>query len=322
MEYSRLGRTGLRVSRVGFGGGGIGQEWGPTTEQESIRAVHRALDLGINFFDVAPVYGNGKAEEVIGKALQGRNHLSIVATKVRLKEHEMDDITGSVTKSVDASLRRLKMDAVDVLHIHNVFTERRGEAEESISADDALGPVLEAYKSVQRAGKTKYIGVSAWFPHIPSMKRIIESGQFDTVLAYYNLLNWSAQEPTPPGANVFENGQIIPLARSLGMGVIGIQSHGAGALSQQIDRDVPPDSPLAQSVARAKSLGFLLEGPIRTLSQAAMIFCLMNEDIHTTVPGVKNPAEIEENAGCIDLPPIPQNHLDRLRELYAKDFRE
>jgi L-galactose dehydrogenase len=71
MEYSVLGRTGLQVSRVGFGGGGIGQVWGPTTEAESVRAVHRALDLGVNFFDVAPGYGNGKAEEVLGRALAG-----------------------------------------------------------------------------------------------------------------------------------------------------------------------------------------------------------------------------------------------------------
>jgi len=71
MEYTILGRTGLRVSRVGCGGGGIGQVWGPTTETESVRTIHRALELGVNFFDVAPSYGHGKAEEVLGRALDG-----------------------------------------------------------------------------------------------------------------------------------------------------------------------------------------------------------------------------------------------------------
>ena len=71
MEYSTLGRTGFRVSRAGFGGGGIGQVWGATTEEESIRAVHRALELGVNYFDVAPGYGDGKAEEVLGLGLTG-----------------------------------------------------------------------------------------------------------------------------------------------------------------------------------------------------------------------------------------------------------
>ena len=88
MEYTTLGRTGLQVSRAGFGGGGIGQVWGPTTDEESIRAVHRALELGINFFDVAPSYGNGKAEEVLGRALRGRSEDIVVATKVRLGAHE------------------------------------------------------------------------------------------------------------------------------------------------------------------------------------------------------------------------------------------
>ena len=82
MEYTELGRTGLSVSRVGVGGGGIGQVWGTTTDAEAARAVHRALELGVNFFDVAPSYGNGKAEEVLGWALEGRQEPVIVATKI------------------------------------------------------------------------------------------------------------------------------------------------------------------------------------------------------------------------------------------------
>ena len=322
MEYSLLGRTGLRVSRAGFGGGGIGQVWGPTTEEESVRAVHRALDLGINFFDVAPRYGYGKSEEVLGIALEGRRDQAVVATKVLLAPEDMDDVDGAVTRSVDISLRLLKMDAVDLLHVHNEFTVHRGDRPNSITADDVLGPVLEAYKKIQRAGKTRFIGLSAWEHHLPSMKRLMQSGEFDAVLTYYNLLNWTAQEPPPPGFPVFDNGQIIPLAKSLGMGVVGIQSHAAGALSEQVDRPVPLGSTLEQNVARAATLRFLLEGPIRTMSQATMVFCLMNRDIDTIVPGVKNVAEIEEIAGCSDIPPIPPHHMDRLRELYARDFKE
>lgn len=84
MEYTTLGRTGLRVSSVGFGGGGVGQVWGPTSEAESIRATHRALELGVNFFDMAPGYGQGTAEAVLSRALQGRPEPVVVATKVRL----------------------------------------------------------------------------------------------------------------------------------------------------------------------------------------------------------------------------------------------
>jgi L-galactose dehydrogenase len=126
MEYTEFGRTGLTVSRAGFGGGGIGQVWGATTEMEAIRSVHRALDLGISFFDVAPGYGDGKAEEALGKALQGCSEPVVVATKVRLDMDEMDDVAGAVARSVETSLRLLGMDCVDVLHVHNLFTESRG----------------------------------------------------------------------------------------------------------------------------------------------------------------------------------------------------
>lgn len=320
MNYTILGRTGLRVSRAGFGGGGIGQVWGATTEKESIRTVHRALDLGINFFDVAPSYGDGKAEEVLGVALEGRRDEAVVATKVGLRSEEMIDVVGAVTRSVENSLRRLRMEAVDVLHIHNRFTQNRGDTPDSLSAEDALGPVLEAFQRIQQSGKTKFIGVSAMEPHVPTVKRIMESGHYDTVLAYYNLLNWTAQEPPPPGVDIFDNGQVVPLAKSLDMGVIGIRSHAAGALSSQVDRPVPPGTLLTQDVASTKTLGFLLDGPIRTMSQAAMVFSLMNQDIHTTVPGIKNVSEIEEIAGCVDLPMIPPEHLERLKDLYCRGF--
>ena len=132
----------------------------------------------------------------------------------------------------------------------------------------------------------------------------METGHYDTVLAYYNLLNWTAQEPPPPEVEIFNNGQIIPLAKSLNMGVVGIRSHAAGALSLQVDRPIEAGTLLAQDVDATKKLDFLLDGPIRNMSEAAMIFCLMNLGIHTTVPGVKNVAEIDEIAGCVDLPPI------------------
>ena len=270
MEYTQLGRTGLTVSRAGFGGGGIGQVWGPTNEQEAIASVHRALDLDITFFDVAPAYGDGKAEEALGKALEGRTEPVVVATKVRLRADEMGDVTGAVRRSVETSLRRLRRDSVDVLHVHNRFEHpvRRRFA----VRDDVLGPVLD---SVQREGKTRFIGLSAMDHHVPTMRRLIESNEYDTVLAYYNLLNWTTQDPPPPGAALFDNGQIIPLAKSRNMGVIGIRSHAAGALTSALDR--PPqagDALMRKDLASAAKLGFLLEGPITTLSQAAMVFTM------------------------------------------------
>ena len=321
MEYNSLGRTGLNVSRVGFGGGGIGQVWGATTRDEAVRAVHRALDLGINYFDVAPAYGDGKAEEALGIALEGRTEDVVIGTKVRLSAEDMSDVTDAVQSSMETSLRLLKRDSVDILHVHNRFTKTRGEVPSSLSADDVLGPVLDAYQAVQRTGKTRFIGLSAMDHHVPTLNRIMDSGGWDTVLAYYNLLNWTAQSAPPPEVDLFDNGQNIPLAKKHEMGVIGIRSHAAGALTAAVDRPIPPGNELLrQDVKSAAQLGFLLDGSIETLSQAATVFCLMNRDIHTTVPGVKNRAETEEMADCIDLAPFSPAQMNRLRELYFNGF--
>ena len=124
MEYNILGRTGLSVSRVGFGGGGIGQVWGSTTRDEAVRAVHRALDLGVNFFDVAPAYGDGKAEEALGLALEGRTEDVIVATKVRLAAGDMADVTGAVL--TDAIMYRADLRGVVGLDaVRDLGTVRR-----------------------------------------------------------------------------------------------------------------------------------------------------------------------------------------------------
>ena len=321
MQYNSLGRTGLNVSRVGFGGGGIGQVWGATTRDEAVRAVHRALDLGINYFDVAPAYGDGKAEEALGIALEGRSEEVIIGTKVRVPADDLANATAAVQRSMETSLRLLKRDSVDILHVHNRFTENRGDLANSLSAEDVMGPVLEAYQAVQQAGKTRFIGLSAMDHHVPTLNKIMETGDWDTMLAYYNLLNWTAQLPPPPGVDLFDNGQNILLAKKHNMGVIGIRSHAAGALTGGVDRPVPPDNDLLrQDIESAARLEFLLDGEIKTLSQAATIFCLMNEDIHTTVPGVKNVAETEEMAGCVDLGAFSAAQMTRLGELYRKGF--
>jgi len=321
MEYNALGRTGLDVSRVGFGGGGIGEVWGATTRGEAVRAVHRALDLGINYFDVAPAYGDGKAEEALGTALQGRTENVIIGTKVRISAEDIENVAGAVKRSMETSLRLLKRDSVDILHVHNRFTETRGETPNSLAAEDVMGQVLEAYKAMQQEGKTRFIGLSAMDHHVPTLNQIMETGEWDTVLAYYNLLNWTAQSSPPPGVNVFDNGQNILLAKKHNMGVIGIRSHAAGALTDAVDRPIPADNELLrQDVASAARLGFLLDDSITNLSQAALVFCLMNRDIHTTVPGVKNQAETEEIASCIDLPHFSSSQMTYLRELYDRGF--
>lgn len=320
MDYTTLGSTGLKVSRVGFGGGGVGQLFGRTTVSESVRTIHRALDLGVNFFDTAPEYG--KSEEVLGIALEGRRDTAIIGTKFRLRAEEMNNIQESIIKSVDKSLLRLRTDNIELLHLHNFIGPERDRKSRSLTEGDVLGPVMEGLNTLRQAGKVRFFGIPSWHRHNATLKQILKSGFLQVMLAYYNLLDWTSQETPPPGSSIFDQAQTIPLAKSLNMGVICIRSHAGGALTPQIDRPVEAGNHHPEDIEKAKSLGFLLDGQIQTLSQAAMVFCLMNTDLDTIVPGVKNVKEIEELAGCSDLPPIPEHHLARLRKLYARNFQE
>src|SRR2546429_8496641 len=120
----------------------MGRVGGPTTGAESVRAIHRALEWGVNFFDVAPAYGQGTAEAVLGRALQGRQESVVVATKVRLAAEEMHDIAGAVRTSVEASLRRLRREAGDLLQIHKRIQPRRGGRPHATSAPHGPGTGL------------------------------------------------------------------------------------------------------------------------------------------------------------------------------------
>lgn len=319
-----LGTTGLNVSRVGIGGGGIAQMMGHTTEAESVRTIHRAMDLGVNFFDVAPGYGDGKGEEVLGIALRDRRDSAVVGTKITIKPHEMDNIQRGVLRSVNDSLVRLQTDVIDVIHVHNGVgpVQKRNDEMVVLSGDDVLGPVMEALYQLRNEGKVRFFGIPSWHRDKPTIKRILESGHMHVILAYYNLLDWTSQEVPPRGITIVDQAQTIPLAKSLNLGVIGIRSHAGGALTPQIDRPIEAGNHYPEDLVKAKTLKFLLEGRIKNLSQAAMVFCLMNEDIDTIVPGVKNVQEIEELIGCVDFPPIPEHNLVKLRTLYARDFEE
>ena len=172
-----------------------------------------------------------------------------------------------------------------------------------------------------REGKCRFIGITAWDGPGEVVKRLLESGVFDTAQILYNLLNPTAESVPPPGFDDLDQGQTLPVARQQNIGVIGIRSHAAGAQADRLDRPVAPDSEVARDYARAQTLRFLAAKPYHTLSQAALRYCLDNPDIATVTPGFKSVAEVEEAAAGSDLPALPADALARVSELYARQFR-
>jgi aryl-alcohol dehydrogenase-like predicted oxidoreductase len=341
VRYRTLGRTGLRVSAIGFGGGGIGSVWGPTTDAESIRAVRRALDLGISFFDVAPVYGDGTAEARLGQALGADRASVIVATKVQVDPRRLGDVAAHVAESLEGSLRRLRTDYVDLLQVHNHVASRRDVPfEGALPAADVLR-VADGFQRLREAGKVRHLGFTAWRGHPGELRRLLDSGVFDTLQTEYSLLNQSAQEAPRPGMDIesadameargpvpilsyryrpVDQGLVIPAAAARGVGVIAIRPLVAGVLSDAVDRPVEPGRYMETMLARARALAFLAIPGRRTLAQAAITFSLMNPHVATVIPGSKNAAEIEAAAACADAPPLAPAELDRIAQLYRTNF--
>ena len=341
MKYRTLGRTGLKVSEVGFGGGGIGGVWGQTTEDDGIHAVHRAMELGVNFFDVAPGYGSGKAEQVLGKALKDRRNDVLITTKASIRPDSLGDIPGFVEKSLTASLERLQTDHVDLFLIHNPITGRQDHPfGHSITADQAL-QMAEAFLKHKEAGRVRYIGFTAWRCNRTQLLKMLDSGVFDVFQTEYNILNQTAAISVPEVGAVdlatleSETGvnmrvySYIPVdqhltiveAKKRNMGVIGIRPILAGVISSGIDRTVEEWTQIGVMQERAKSLKFL-DKPGRSLATAGFKFCLMNDGISTIVPGVKQASEIEEAIAAANSPELTPAELKEIDRLYRRNFKQ
>lgn len=330
MQYRTLGRAGLQVSAVGFGGAGIGHVWGQTTDDQCIAAIHQALALGINFFDTSPMYGGGRSEENLGRGLAGRRSQVYIATKVRLQtEADRANPQAAVRHSVEESLRRLDTDYIDLLQIHHQVGLTAGQYLAAVgpppryalllTAADCLN-LAQAMADLVKEGKVRFIGITAWDGPQAVVQELLESGRFDTAQILYNLLNQSALAPPPAGFDDIDQGQSLPVAHAQNVGVIGIRAHAAGALADILDRPVYADSEVARDFARAQTLQFLNQSPYATMSQVALRYCLDQPAIATVVPGFKSPAEVADAAACSDLPPLPAEQVARLNELYARQF--
>lgn len=330
MKYRTLGRTGLQVSEVGFGGAGIGHVWGATTDAECIAAVQQAVELGINFFDTSPMYGGGRSEANLGRGLAGRRQEVFIATKVRLQsEDDRADPEAAARRSVEESLRRLNTDYVDLLQVHHQVGPERGQYLAAVGPPPRYALLLDredclalgqAMAALAREGKCRFTGITAWDGQPQVVGELLASGRFDTAQVLYNMLNQSALSPPPAGFDNLDQGQILPLAERRNIGVIGIRAHAAGALADCLDRPVAADSEASRDFARTRKLQFFRKPPYNTLAQAALRYCLDHPAIATVVPGFKSVAEVTEAAACSDLPPLPVADLARLDDLYRRQF--
>src|SRR5258705_3575650 len=234
MQLRAFGRTGMQLSVLGFGCAAVGglMVRGDHTDQE--RTVARAIAAGVNYFDTAVLYGNGESENNLGRVLQKLKPAGvIVGTKVRVPPGEAGRVAGAVTMSLEGSLARLRLDRVDILHLHNPITETGGGS--ALSVQQVLEEVVPAFERLRQQGKIRFLGITAAGDPM-ALHQVIDAGAFDSAQIVYNMLNPSAAEELPTNYPAQDYGRLFDHTRAAGVGVVGIRVLAGGALSGSAER--------------------------------------------------------------------------------------
>ena len=325
MEMREFGRTGMRTSILGFGCGAVGglMVRGAAADQE--RAVARALEVGVNYFDTAVQYGNGESEKNLGRVLKVLKPAgAIVGTKVRLPPADFSRIGQSVTRSLEESLARLGMDHVDIFHLHNAITAAGGG--ETLSARQVLDEVAPAFAKLVVQGKTRFLGITA-IGDTAALHQVIDARLFHSAQVVYNMLNPSAGAALPKDYPAHDYGRLFDHTQAAGVGVVGIRVLAGGALSGSTERHpiagAPPE-PIGSALSynadvdRARRLMPLVrDGFAATLTEAATRFAISHPAMGTILVGMATPQQFEDALAAVRKGPLPPQALARLSELQS-----
>lgn len=306
MEYRTFGRTGLRVSVCGLGGGGesrLGLAKG-STEEQAIAVVRRGLELGINYVDTAPNYGT---EDVIGRALEGRRDGVVVSSKTVVRRD--DDGTPvhrvGVRRGLEETLRRLRTDVVDVYHLHRVRPE---------DLDHAVSEVVPELLTLQDEGKIRFLGISESTgkdPRHAMLRRAMDTDCFDVVMTGFTFFNQSARDVLLPTAIDRDIAvEIMASARSY----FGRPEQLAGEIGRLAEAGVIS----REDIDPADPLGFLAESlDVRSPTEAAYRFVAHEPGVHVVFVGTGNPVHLEENVRALSAGPLPTAVHERLISLFG-----
>lgn len=303
MKATVLGKTGLKVSQVGFGGLFVASF--SAQYDDARNAVERAIGLGINYFDTAPGYGN--SEEVLGQALKGVKQPVILSTKLGGRPTPfLPQDKACLRQSVEESLRLLGRDCIDILMIHE--PDRPGQYDWWTDMVNVRGPVLDLLGELKAEGKIRYTGLGG--TTTTELAHLCRSGKFDVVLTAYNyslLFREAALE-------------VIPAAKAANMGIIVGSPLQQGALSRRYDEQIK--SPAAYWLSRMRREQFqklyaFCDECGMSLPELGVRFVMSHPDVHCVLMGAKSAAEVEQNAAAANAGPLPAKILQRLEEIAA-----
>jgi aryl-alcohol dehydrogenase-like predicted oxidoreductase len=321
MEYRQLGRTDMRVSAISFGAWAIGGTWGPVDDADSMKALHAAIDAGVNFVDTADVYGDGRSERLVARLRRERKGETIyVATKAgrRLPEQTPEGYSRqNLNAWVDRSLKNLEMETVDLLQLHCPHPKVLDTPEVFGILDDMV-----------QAGKIRYYGISV--EAVDEALRGMDHPGVQTVQIIFNMFRLKPAERFFPEAKARQVGILarVPLASGLLTGKLSKESAFAADDHRQFNREgqafdkgetfsgVPFDTGL-ETVEALRPL--VPTGA--SLAQLALRWILMFDAVSCAIPGAKNPDQARANAAAADLPPIDQATMDAVGRIYDERIR-
>ena len=322
----------MRLSVLGFGCGAVGglMVRGNPADQE--RAVARALEAGVNYFDTAPQYGDGESERNLGRLLEKlRPADAVIGTKVRLPGSAQGSISAGVSSSLEASLQRLGLEAVDILYLHNAITVTEGA--ESLSSCQVLEEVVPAFEKLRQQGKVRFLGFTA-IGDTEALQKVIDARVFDGAQITYNMLNPSAAAALPPNYPAQDYGRLLDHAEAAGVGVVGIRVLAGGALSGSPERHPiasPPPIPIGSAhtydadLSRARRLTVIVEeGFASSLHEAAVRLAISHPAVGTILVGMATPEQFEQALDAVQRGPLQVAGLNRLtaiQETFAGEPR-
>jgi aryl-alcohol dehydrogenase-like predicted oxidoreductase len=321
MQYRELGRTGWKVSEISFGAWAIGASWGSVDDRESLAALHRAVDLGVNFIDTADVYGDGRSEQLIARLRKERPEEIIVATKAgrRLSPHTADGYNAeNLTRFIERSLSYLETDCLDLVQLHCPPTQVYYRPDVFGALDDLV-----------QAGKIRYYGVSV--EKIEEALKAIEYPNVQTVQIIFNMFRQRPAELFFREARRRRVGILarVPLASGLLTGKMTRQTTFPENDHRNFNREggafdrgetfsgVDYETGL-NAVEELRAL--VPQGA--TMAQLALRWILMFEAVSCAIPGAKRPDQAEDNIRAADLPPLTEAQMAGVREVYDKYIRD
>jgi len=323
MQRRRFGRIGLEVPALTFGGGWVGGLLIRGSEQERVAVLDRALDAGIDWVDTAALYGNGVSETVIGGWLQRvpKDKQPRISTKFNI-DTTAGDFAGQIERSVTASLQRLGLQSVPLLILHSRVVEEasKGRDKRSLTLQDVLGPggIADIMDKLRAQGLCDWIGLTGLGDTGP-LHQVIDSGRFDAVQIYYNLLNPTAMGSAGTGWNSTDFDGLLHRCAAQDMGVMGIRIFAAGHLAsrERHGREVAitANAEDAAEEARAKAALEALGSQYGTGAQAALRFGLACPLLPTIVVGIGETWHLDEALAAAEMGPLPLPALQILEGL-------